>query len=250
MALRTFILVVASIMKVYSLLFVVGYLGFSAATMKKAEPVNFALYYESMCGGCEYFITHQYYPAFTSIGSIMNVHLVPYGNAEEKKKGGKWVFNCQHGKEECIGNLIETCAIHLYPNASVYFPFIHCIEASFGSIPRKLAPSCAKKFQLDYSKIEACANGDLGNSLEHEMALKTEALNPPNEYVPWVTLEGVHTEKIQNEAEHDLIGLICKTYKGNPKPPACQKHSNVKSLQRCLKSRGEVEEIEDNSIDY
>ena len=61
------------------------------------------------------------------------------------------------------------------------------------------------------------------------MALKTQALDPPHKYVPWVTLEGVnHTEKIQNQARNDLIELICKTYKGNPKPPACQTHSNVK----------------------
>ena len=152
----------------------------------------------------------------------MYMQLVPYGRSKEKKKDGKWAFTCQHGKEECIGNLIETCAIHLYPNASVYFPFVHCISEASSSIPRKVAPLCAQKFKREYSKIEACVNGDLGNGLRHRMALKTQALNPPKEYE-------VHTEKIQIQAENDLIGLICKAYKGNPKPPACQTHSNVKN---------------------
>ena len=235
-------------MKAYSFIFLAVYLWTSSSTAKKAKPVNITLYFESLCGGCQYFIQHQYYPAFKSIGSIMNVHLVPYGNADETKKGGKWVFTCQHGKEECIGNLIETCAIHFYPNASVYFPFIHCIETS-GKIPRKAAPSCAQKFGLDYSKIESCANGDLGNSLEHKMGLKTEALDPKQTYVPWITLEGVHTEKIQNQAENNLVKLICKTYKGSQKPQACQEYQNEGFIQRCWKNPSKIEVVENNSIE-
>lgn len=196
-----------------------------------AQKVNFTLYYESQCGGCRDFIQTQYYPAFRLIGNIMNVHLVPYGNAQETQEGGKWVYDCQHGEEECIGNLIETCAIYLYPNASTYFSFIHCIETS-SSVPRMAAPSCAQQYELDYSKIESCSTGDLGNSLEHEMALKTQALNPPHSYVPWVTLEGVHNDDIQNEAEFNLVGLICKTYKSSPKPQACQQYQDRKPIQR------------------
>ena len=39
---------------------------------------------------------------------VLNVGLYPYGNAEETKKAdGSWKFTCQHGKHECLGNLIE-----------------------------------------------------------------------------------------------------------------------------------------------
>ncbi|XP_028407156.1 gamma-interferon-inducible lysosomal thiol reductase-like [Dendronephthya gigantea] len=227
------------------------YLVITSSTAQEAKRVNITLYYESMCGGCMYFIKNQYYPAFQAIGSIMNVHLVPYGNANEKEKGDKWVFSCQHGKQECIGNLIETCAIHFYPKASDFFPFIHCIEVS-EVYPSTAAPSCAQKFHLNYSKIESCANGDLGNRLEHEMALKTEALKPTHTYVPWVTLEGVHTKEIQNEAESNLIELICKTYKG-PVPSGCEKYQSGFTngpIERCLKNSANVDEFEmSNDID-
>jgi interferon gamma-inducible protein 30 len=53
------------------------------------------------------------------------------------------------------------------------------------------------------------------------MALRTNALQPPHQYVPWVTLNGVHTAEIQSKAENNLIQLICDTYQGSPKPEAC-----------------------------
>ncbi|CAB3989274.1 Hypothetical predicted protein [Paramuricea clavata] len=186
----------------------------------KAQLVNFTLYLESLCPDCKNFINQQLWPAFKAVGTIMNLALVPYGNAREQQYGDRWQFECQHGKEECYGNLIETCAIYYHPNATAYFPFIYCIESST-SLPRNIASECASKFGFDYSQIQSCVEGPLGNKLEHEMALKTDALQPPHQYVPWVTLNGVHTQQIQNEAQNDLVKLICDTYLGSPKPQAC-----------------------------
>lgn len=186
----------------------------------KAQLVNFTLYMESLCPDCKNFIKEQLWPAFKAVGSIMNLAIVPYGNAQEQQHGQEWQFECQHGEEECYGNLIETCAIHYHPNATVYFPFIYCIESST-TVPRYIAPTCASKFGFDYTAIQYCVEGPLGNSLEHEMAMKTDALQPPHQYVPWVTLNGVHTDKIQSEAQNNLIKLICDTYQGSPKPSAC-----------------------------
>lgn len=44
-------------------------------------------------------------------------------------------------------------------------------------------------------------------------AVQTESLQPPHQYVPWVTVNGVHTEDIEQQAETDLVKLICQTYK-------------------------------------
>ena len=53
------------------------------------------------------------------------------------------------------------------------------------------------------------------------MGLLTEALSPAHTYVPWVTVNGVHTEDIQTKAQDDLIKLVCDTYSGESKPEAC-----------------------------
>ena len=51
-----------------------------------------------------------------------------------------------------------------------------------------------------------------GNSLMHEFGLKTESLNPPHNYVPWIVVNGQHNQTLQNQALTDLTGLICQTY--------------------------------------
>ncbi|KAK2179842.1 hypothetical protein NP493_469g00002 [Ridgeia piscesae] len=188
---------------------------------REGAAVPLALYYETLCPDCKNFVQTQLWPAYQKVGSIMNVTLVPYGNAWEKQSGSRWEFHCQHGAPECQGNVIQTCAIEILQNFKVYFPFIHCMESSEDA-PSKSAvqASCAKKFGINYKDIDACAQGTRGNRLEHQMALKTKRLNPPHTYVPWVTLHGVHTDKIQKSAEADLIQLICDTYQGKP-PSGC-----------------------------
>ncbi|KAK7091127.1 gamma-interferon-inducible lysosomal thiol reductase-like [Littorina saxatilis] len=183
-----------------------------------AALVEFELYFESLCPDCRNFIKTQLFPTYTKVGSIMNITLVPYGNAREKQSGDRWVFTCQHGEQECIGNLLETCAIHTLKSIDRIMPFIHCMELS--EYPLQSVQSCSQQLSVPLDPIMFCYNSTVGNTLEHKMAQKTEALNPPHKYVPWVVLNGVHTEKINDEAARDLLKLVCDTYTGT-KPSAC-----------------------------
>jgi len=178
------------------------------------------LYIESLCPDCREFITDQFMPTWNKVSSIMNVTMVPYGNAKEKFADGHWQYTCQHGVEECLGNVIETCTLNLYPQASA-IQFIGCIEASEVRPVDQAALKCASlQPELNFTRIMQCAQAQEGELMEHNMALATDALDPPHTFVPWVTLNGVHTDEIQQEAQDDLLGLICTTYQG-PKPAAC-----------------------------
>ncbi|XP_060068154.1 gamma-interferon-inducible lysosomal thiol reductase-like [Ylistrum balloti] len=196
-------------------------------TDSTVPPVDFTLYYETLCPDCQNFYQKQLYPTYKAVGAIMNITLVPFGNAHEKKSSaGKWQFQCQHGEQECIGNIIDACTINIVKNFTVYFPFIYCMEEKLYKEdikPRQAAEKCAKQFQLkEIDSILSCSESDTGIEYEHQMALKTNALQPPHTFVPWVELNGVHTDKIQAAAEKDLTGLICETYMGT-KPAACEK---------------------------
>lgn len=109
-------------------------------------------------------------------------------------------------------------------------PFLACIEQS-EDIPASAAVQCAQKAGLNMMKILECATSPEGNKLEHDMAVKTDKLNPAHQYVPWFTVNGIHTEEIQNQAQEDLLKLICDTYQG-PKPEACTPAAKARACER------------------
>ncbi|XP_068020978.1 gamma-interferon-inducible lysosomal thiol reductase isoform X2 [Melanerpes formicivorus] len=95
-----------------------------------APPVELTLFYESLCPACRWFLVQQLFTTWLLLpAEALSITLVPYGNAEERNVSGKWQFQCQHGPEECLGNMIETCLMHEAKNFSSYFPVIFCLES-------------------------------------------------------------------------------------------------------------------------
>ena len=199
-----------------------------------AKPVNVTLYYESLCPFCREFISDQLYPTWKSFMSsgIMTVDIVPYGNAQEVEvSSGYYNYTCQHGPMECTGNFIENCILKEKKYVSNdYLPVIYCMEKA--DDPVAAAEKCVTDAKMDWKKIDTCAKGKEGNSLMHRSALITGALNPPHKYVPWIVINGVHTEAMQQEAQSDLAKVVCSTYTG-VKPKEC----NQRNEKVCVRAR-------------
>ncbi|XP_038819341.1 gamma-interferon-inducible lysosomal thiol reductase-like [Salvelinus namaycush] len=182
------------------------------------QSVQVELYYESLCPACRYFLTSQLLPTWTMLQDAMSVTLVPYGNAGESFDGKKYQFTCQHGEEECLGNMIETCILNV--TGSNAFQIIYCMEASTDVV--KAGEKCVELYDPNtkWENIMTCVKGDQGNQLMHQNAVKTGALKPTHNYVPWIVINGEHTEELQDKAMSSLFTLICSMYKGS-KPEAC-----------------------------
>ena len=73
------------------------------------DKVNFTLYYETLCPDCREFVSTQLWRAYQTIPDIVNISFVPYGNAREiyRPETKLYQFYCQHGSDECYGNLIH-----------------------------------------------------------------------------------------------------------------------------------------------
>ncbi|XP_030630561.1 gamma-interferon-inducible lysosomal thiol reductase [Chanos chanos] len=191
--------------------------GLNSTRQKVADRVNVGLYYESLCPGCRMFLTQQLIPTLIMLADIMSVDLVPYGNAEEIFNK-TYQFRCQHGEEECLGNMIETCMLNILRGRSLLV--INCMESAPDVL--KSAQPCFEIFIQDtkWETIMSCVKGDQGIKLMHENAQRTNALQPPHKYVPWITINGNHTDDLQNKAMSSLFNLVCSLYKGE-KPEAC-----------------------------
>uniref|UniRef100_A0AAY4EIF3 Gamma-interferon-inducible lysosomal thiol reductase n=2 Tax=Denticeps clupeoides TaxID=299321 RepID=A0AAY4EIF3_9TELE len=172
------------------------------------------LYYESLCPGCRAFLTEQLFPTWTMLKDIMKVHLVPYGNAEERQNS----VICQHGENECLGNMLESCIIHAVDH--VAFQIIYCMESSSDVL--KAAQLCLQLYapSVRWETISSCATGAVGRSLMHKNAVKTRFLEPAHTHVPWVTFNGEYRDDWEDGAMSSLFSLVCSLYKG-AQPPAC-----------------------------
>jgi interferon gamma-inducible protein 30 len=140
---------------------------------------------ESLCPACRFFITNSFaqYQENPSRNQLAEVIFYPYGNAKESWDGNKWVFTCQHGENECFGNIIEKCARIKLIKKDDFHKFLICLETDIQKTSDDFSQStknCIAE-QVIANSIMICAKGDEGNKLEHDVAVATP---PDHNHVP------------------------------------------------------------------
>ncbi|XP_045833731.1 gamma-interferon-responsive lysosomal thiol protein-like [Trifolium pratense] len=181
------------------------------------DVVHVSLYYESLCPFSKDFIL-EVLEKFTKLDvmSIVNLHLVPYGNAFTSQNG---TVSCQHGPDECYYNIIEACALEAWP-LKYSLPFIFCVENGlFTNGNPSVWGSCCNRLRLDPRPIQNCYSSKHGNELHIRNGKETNDLNPPLTHVPWLLVNGQYVDA-END---DLVNHVCNAYKGPLKFKACQK---------------------------
>ena len=120
---------------------------------------------------------------------MVNITIYPYGNANERLVGEEYDFTCQHGVDECDGNMVETCFINLVNfDQNLYMDFIIAYEKSlernsrdaYGTAQSMLSSGSYNVTWADLSECigsSGAKGGKTGNAFEHQMALYTAAAN-------------------------------------------------------------------------
>lgn len=160
------------------------------------------------------------------VSDIMNLTIVPYGNAVIDYD--TQTVTCQHGADECAGNLWEMCAIDLYPDQNEHFWFYQCMEG-YGTSMLSEVETCATKSGLDYDLLSACFNDeDKAWELEQQAAALTPAYH---EYTPWVE---VPTGTVLDH-QSLFTYTVCEAYEGDM-PAGCPQASEPKRCKNTARS--------------
>ncbi|ETO36840.1 hypothetical protein RFI_00221 [Reticulomyxa filosa] len=172
------------------------YFVFSALLLNLAlgEPTKVAvgIYFESCCPDSQDFIVESFTPAYNTPGftDIASIEMVPYGFEQyNESNGGTYMYTCQHGPNECLGQRIESCVIDLEQyNAAAYIPFIMNLEIKLNAIgcydeatccdPTPYAQTVANDLDMDWDAISACVDSTQGDDAVLYQAQLTQQLSP------------------------------------------------------------------------
>lgn len=156
-----------------------------------------------------------------SIGDIVNLTAVPYGNADIDTRTK--TVSCQHGADECSANIYEQCAMSLNADdQTAWFSFYVCMEnAGESMIESAVLQACATSAGIDGDAIQAC-HDDPDQAWASQLAA-SEATDPAHEYTPWVVVGGTgpyYTDGTLLQYEELLTRTVCNAYTGT-KPAGC-----------------------------
>ena len=151
---------------------------------------------------------------------------VLYGNVKEIiTPSGQTVLECQHGPNECRGNIIESC---LFDNLEqdVASEILICVSNKIKEIGRDyITVEQALPFCYDgeaFNNIKQCYDGPRGKELEQENKAKTVS----HDYIPFMILDGKHNSQIQQGMELNLVGYLCEYNDLVGKIPECSERIN------------------------
>jgi len=181
------------------------------------------LYIESLCPDCMQFLTTSYanFLKQTDHMDLADVTIYPYGNASEKEQAGKYTFTCQHGPNECYGNLYYECANVFFGkkfgNTQRAHEFIVCMEGNIIVHGRNFdvaAYHCLLGDEDLLSMVQLCVQDpNVSYPLMHKVAQATDALEPKHDHVPWIVVDGKWNLDVENKIIADMYAYFKNTDK-------------------------------------
>jgi len=212
-------------------------------TSVAAQNLTVELYSEALCPDCYNFEIGAWDTVWNSPGFqgiLTSYEQIPYGNA--KNASGR--VTCQHGVNECKGNMQQACIIKYHPKTADHLPILVCQVRAYpqgGPAVLAAAQTCVEAAGFDFAPIAKCYGdgaGDEGVALIEANAARTGALQPPHTSVPWVVING---KPVDLNCQGDPVCLnanfmkyVCDAYKaggGTAPPAACGAASTVDPAQ-------------------
>ena len=198
----------------YFLLFIIfiinSFLINNILTQKTIPKIT--IYMESLCPYCIEFITTSIKDFYEKVAkpNLAYIEIIPYGNAKEVYDStlGKYTFTCQHGDNECYGNLIMSCSLNILGRIKGQLNLICLLENIYNNNRNfdSTLEYCLNSEPNKLQEIKDCVNSDIGNIYQHQMAQKTGE----HKGVPWILVDGVYDEETNDKIWNSLIDYLCE----------------------------------------
>lgn len=175
--------------------------------------VKVELFMESLCPDTHRFVKGPLSKVAhdRSIMDIVDLNMYIFGKGQQKSKNPQQ-FICQHGPDECQGNLVENCFIK-YTNPGDAIDALVCLH-DMRKFDENAIIACSKKLEDPEGireNVLNCIKGE-GSYLLQKAYDKTPHLS----YVPSMRINKGKVEP----ASANLKEVICEQWKGE-KPPSC-----------------------------
>ncbi|KAF9420772.1 hypothetical protein HW555_003120 [Spodoptera exigua] len=189
-----------------SLLVIVFIVALKQVTSDAPQKVIVTIYYESLCPDSKRFILNQLEPSIHTLENYITLEFVPFGKARSINQGHNG-FQCQHGPEECAGNMVQSCALDLMQerNDLEKVLYVTCEMMTEAGTTNNM--KCVKRAGLRAYDVRSCISSGIGTSLQLQAEQATNQIRP--RFIPTVTINGVFDQQIQDSAMVDLYGTLC-----------------------------------------
>ena len=205
----------------------------SSGSNSVQEPVEVTIYYEVLSKSSREFLTHQFFPTFAKLSLYIKPILIPYGNTNSSQEdGNKGItlegLHCNHGFDECQGNLVHACAIkHTQLNDSnsvgLLMGYIGCMVSDLEILNPKaddIGQKCARFAKVDWNTIYTCTQNGEGLAVLGKYRELTQRLSSPRPLsLPIVMVEDkrfIPTKSVVNP----FFNYLCTEFLSN-EPSEC-----------------------------
>ncbi|XP_061718338.1 GILT-like protein 1 [Cydia pomonella] len=191
------------------------------------KKVLLSVYYESQCVDSKTFVLQQLRPALQLLDKHIKLQLVPFGKSRSINYGDDG-FKCQHGPSECLGNMVQDCALFQMRHQSnlEQLGYVACeMESEAGS---RGSFECVHRAGLRTEQVEKCLKSRQGTQLQLDSEYLTLLMKP--KFIPTIAVDLLFDQHVQDNALIDLTGTLC----AEPvleKTAACAHYYNTLALK-------------------
>nr|XP_022910310.1 GILT-like protein 1 isoform X1 [Onthophagus taurus]XP_022910311.1 GILT-like protein 1 isoform X2 [Onthophagus taurus]XP_022910312.1 GILT-like protein 1 isoform X3 [Onthophagus taurus] len=185
-----------------------GVLFTATIALSSQEPLKVSIFYEALCPDSISFIAQQFAPNYDTLAEKITVDFLPYGLGSHELINGVYHFQCQHGENECYGNMMQACGLNETNDQATKAKFIICVMSASNPASTALMEECAIASGISWNNMVECSKNGVGATLLAAYGDRTHAVEPCMTFVPTIIYNDVYDADKQDKSLVDFLNTV------------------------------------------